>query len=46
MAIQEDKTGPAFSLPDQNGNKVAKAADHLQDVLEAGLPAVKKKPCR
>ena len=23
MAIQEGKTAPAFTLPDQNGNKVA-----------------------
>ena len=23
MAIQEDNTAPAFTLPDQNGNKVA-----------------------
>jgi peroxiredoxin len=35
MAIQEGKTAPAFTLPDQNGNKVAKAAEHPQKVLEA-----------
>jgi peroxiredoxin len=35
MAIQEGKSAPAFTLPDQNGNKVAKAADHPQKVLEA-----------
>ena len=35
MTIQEGKTAPAFTLPDQNGNKVAKAADHPQKVLEA-----------
>jgi len=35
MAIQEGNTAPAFTPPDQNGNKVAEAADHPQKVLEA-----------
>jgi hypothetical protein len=35
MAIQEGNTAPAFTLPDQNGNKAAKAADHPQKVREA-----------
>ena len=35
MGIQEGKTAPASTLPDQNGNRVAKAADHPQKVLEA-----------
>jgi hypothetical protein len=35
MAIQEGKTAPVFTLPDQNGNKVAKASDHPQKVPEA-----------